>query len=115
MGYDRDTVSKYIRLERAKPATLTAGSATGDKPETQGELPADGVITTTVIACSCGNDESKPATPSPGSMIQGEAGGGPEFPGQDARSATPTAGSEKEPELAGSLAPTGEKSGCLYA
>ena len=135
MGYDRDTVSKYIRLERAKPATpspgsskqnkpgrsleasahvakpatLTAGSATGREPETGRELPGGDAISPTVTTGSGGNDESKPATPTPGSMIADEAGGGLEFPGQGTESATSIIGSEKEPESGRSLVPTGEE------
>src|SRR3990172_6767265 len=52
LGCDRDTVSKYIRLEEAaKPATLSPGSATEYQPEELHE-PPDG--------------EAKPPTPSPG-------------------------------------------------
>jgi transposase len=52
LGYDRDTVSKYIRLEEAaKPATPSPGSGAENQPERPPE-PQDG--------------DAKPATPSPG-------------------------------------------------
>jgi transposase len=135
VGFDRDTVSKYIRLERAKPATpspgsakqnepgkplegsaqgaepatLTTGSATGNEPESRGELPADGVISTSVSAGSGEIDESKPATPSPGSMIEDEAGRELEFAGQHAESAARSPGAERQQESAESLMPIDEK------
>ena len=58
MGYDRDTVTKYFRLEEAKPATPTAGS----EPEVEAERPP-----------AASSQEAKPATPTPGSDESGEA------------------------------------------
>ena len=135
MGYDRETVGKYVRLEAAKPATptpgsakesetgkrseapadgakpatLTTGSASGNESETPGPLSADGAISTTVFAGSGGDAESKPATPSPGSMIADGAKGQPEFAGQHAESAAWLPGAERQQESAESLVPTDEK------
>ena len=58
MGYDRDTVSKYFRLEEAKPATPTPGS----EPEVEAERPPE-----------ASSQEAKPATLTPGSDESGEA------------------------------------------
>lgn len=66
MGYDRDTTSKYIRQEKAKPATPTAGSGPGNAVCI--ESAADGA-------------KAKPATLTPGIDV-----------GADAKPATPTAG-----------------------
>ena len=52
MGYDRDTVGKYVGLEASKPATPTPGSET------------ENVVAATPAASDL---EAKPATPSPGS------------------------------------------------
>jgi transposase len=135
MGYDRETVGKYVRLEEAKPATptpgsakesetgkrseapsdgakpatLATGSATGNESETPGPLSADGAISTTVFAGAGGDAGSKPATPSPGSMIADGAGGQPEFAGQHAESAAWSPGAERQQESAGTLAPTDGK------
>jgi len=58
MGYDRDTVSKYFRLEAAKPATPTPGP--GSEVAGGSQLEASGL-------------EAKPATLTPGSDGSGEA------------------------------------------
>lgn len=52
LGYDRETVSKYVRLEEAKPATPSPGS---------------GEQTGVAVATGGTESEAKPATPSPGS------------------------------------------------
>jgi transposase len=128
VGYDRDTVSKYIRLERAKsgtpspgsasqnepgkpleaaahgakPATPSPGSATGSEPEAGRESPGDDAISPTPTAGSGGDDESKPATPSPGSETENEVPATPGAPGPESKPATLTAGSAGvvEPEPA---------------
>ena len=43
MGYDRDTVGKYVGLEASKPATPTAGSAAGVEPEPATLIPGKSV------------------------------------------------------------------------
>jgi transposase len=102
VGYDRDTVSKYIRLERAKSATPSPGSATGSEPVAGRELPGDDAIPPTLTAGSGGDDESKPATPSPGSEPENGVPATPGAPGPESKPATLTAGSAGvvEPEPA---------------
>lgn len=60
MGYDRDTVSKYFRLEAAKPATPTPGPesevAGGSQPEASG-------LEAKPAALTSGSDESGEAKP----------------------------------------------------
>ena len=65
LGYDRETVSKYVRLEEAKPAIPSPGSG----EQTGGAVATGGT-----------ESEAKPATPSPGSDPDVGASG-PAVPG----------------------------------
>ena len=101
MGFDRDTVSKYIQSEKAKPATPTTGAAQGDVTsqarcaEVVAAKPA--TLTTGVrpVDADGASNASRAVVPNPATPTAGSA------LGREANSVTPTAGTttDSAPEI----------------
>ena len=67
LGFDRDTVRRYLLAGEAKPATPTPGSPQENQPESLPGPPGSPAKSATVTPGYGVAGESKPATPTPGS------------------------------------------------
>ena len=75
MGYDRDTVGKYVGLEGSKPATPTPGSETEKGAPAPPAAPGPEAKPATLTAGSAAGVEPEAATPIPGESVTQELNG----------------------------------------